>query len=95
MSEIELEQRLERIEQYTLLAAKNVLTMDEACMLTGLSKARMYALTSEKKIPHYKQGKLYFKRKELEQWMTCHRIKTQAEVESTAEIYTRTHACPV
>ena len=91
MSDTELDQRLKRIEQYTLLAAKNVLTTEEACLITGLSKPRMYALTSERKIPHYKQGKLYFKRQELEQWMTSHRVRTQADIDSSAELYTRTH----
>lgn len=63
--------KLERIEQNTLLAAKQVLTFDDVAILTGLSKSTLYKLTSQGKIPHYKpSGKMvYFDRKELEKWL--------------------------
>lgn len=67
--------KLERIEQNTLLAAKQVLTFDDVAILTGMSKSTLYKLTSQGKIPHYKpSGKMvYFDRKELEKWLRQNR----------------------
>lgn len=65
--EISMEQRLNRIEQL-LAGQKNVLTFDEACTYTGISRTYMYKLTCGSRIPHYKpNGKnIYFDRTELE-----------------------------
>ena len=85
-------EKLNKIESLTVLAAKTVLTIDEATDLIGLSKARIYALCSKREIPYYKQGnKLYFKRKEVEDWMTANRQPTRAEIESKAALYCHTH----
>ena len=51
--EISMEQRLNRIEQL-LAGQKNVLTFDEACTYTGISRTYMYKLTCGSRIPHYK-----------------------------------------
>lgn len=83
--------RLERLEQLTALSAKTILTIDDVSALTGLSKQRIYTLCSQREIPHYKQGKLYFKRKELEDWQTANRISTYAEINSKAQMYCYTH----
>ena len=58
-----MEQRLNRIEQL-LAGQKNVLTFDEACTYTGISRTYMYKLTCGSRIPHYKpNGKnIYFDR---------------------------------
>lgn len=53
MSE-ELREQLDRIERYSLLAAKNVLCLDDVAILTGLSKSHLYKLTCNHQIPHYK-----------------------------------------
>ena len=87
--EQEIKAQLDRIEKMLVMVAsqKDVLTVDEVCMLTGYSKQRIYGLCSERKIPHYKQGRLFFKRKEIEAWMTAKRVSTQAEIESKASLY--------
>lgn len=61
------EQRLDRIERL-LIGQKNVLTLDEACHYTGISRTYMYKLTCGCRIPHYKpNGKnIFFDRGELE-----------------------------
>ena len=66
-----------------LLATRDVLDMDGLAALTGMSKSHLYKLTSEKKIPHYKpHGKhVYFKREEVEAWLTCNRVSTKEETE--------------
>ena len=50
---------------------KEMLTVDELVMYTGLSKNWVYKLTSNKILPHYKPtGKLmYFKRSEIDDWI--------------------------
>lgn len=84
---------LQEIRQLTLLGAKKVLTMNDAAILTGLSKSHLYKLVCTKKIPYYKSegGKLtYFDRDELNSWMLQHRVKTINELEAEAITYTVT-----
>ena len=84
----EIMQKLESIEKMALLGAKNVLDIDDACLLTGMSKGHLYKLTSNRGIPHYKNGrKLYFKREELEKWMLDERVKTNEEIDREATTY--------
>lgn len=87
-----LNDRLDTIERATLLGAKNILNVEEAAMLTGYSVKGIYTLTSRRDIPHYKKnGKLYFRKNELENWMTEHPVKTNRDINSAAETYTATH----
>lgn len=69
-------QELADIKRNTLLAAKNVLTLEDVALLTGLSKQSLYQLTRRGEIPHYcPRGKqLYFDRAEIEAWMKRNRI---------------------
>lgn len=83
--------KLERLEKISLLSAKSILTIEDVCDLTGLSRARIYTLCSQKEIPHYKQGKTYFKRDEVERWLTAHRVPTSQEIKSKAAMYCHTH----
>lgn len=83
----ELIKRLDRLEVLTLLAAKSVLTLDEVCLLTGLAKSTVYKMTANRTIPHYHadSGKhLYFKKDEVENWLTRNRVSSQAEDEQRA-----------
>ena len=85
-----IEKRLERIEQLTMLAAKDALTMDDAAAYTGLSKTYLYRLVSLKKIPYYKSvgGKLtYFAKRELNDWLLHTRVQTTEEAEQAAAAY--------
>ena len=70
MDDLELKDRLLRIEQL-LTATKEVLTLEEACLYTGISRSYMYKLTCFEKIPHSKpSGKMiYFERKKLNSWL--------------------------
>ena len=49
-----MEDKINQILVYTLLAAKNVLTLEDTSLLTGLSKSHLYKLTCNHQIPHYK-----------------------------------------
>lgn len=84
----EIMKRFDRLEQLTLLGAKNVLTLDEVCLLSGLAKSTVYKMTANRAIPHYRadgNGKhLYFKKSEVEDWLTRNRIGSQLEDEQKA-----------
>ncbi|MCM1079690.1 MAG: helix-turn-helix domain-containing protein [Clostridium sp.] len=85
----DITRRLDRIERYALLGAKKVLDINEAALLTGLSKSYIYRLTSAKRIPHYKpSGRvLYFDKAEIEEWMKQNRVCTALEAEQSAHAY--------
>ncbi len=82
--------RLERIEQ----ALNNlppgeenrIFTIEEARQYIGVSKSHLYKLTSNNLIPHYKPTgrKIYFEKRELDQWLLRNRVKTREEIESEA-----------
>lgn len=83
----EIIKRLDRLEVLTLLAAKSVLTLEEVCLLTGLAKSTVYKMTANRVIPHYhaEGGKhLYFKKDEVEDWLTRNRVSSQNEDEQRA-----------
>jgi excisionase family DNA binding protein len=80
----------QELKNLTLLGVKKALTMNDASLLTGLSKSHLYKLVCFKKIPHYKSqgGKLtYFAKSELEAWQLQNRVKTADEVEQEAVAY--------
>lgn len=65
-----------------------VLNLEQAAEYVSLSKSAIYKKTSERNIPHFKQGKkLYFKRSELDAWLTELKISTRAEIEREATNY--------
>ena len=78
-----------RNENITVSASvlNELLNMQQASEYLNLSKSSIYKLTMKREIPHFKRGKLYFKRSELQAWMTTNRIETKAEIESMANDY--------
>lgn len=90
-----LTERLVRIESLVMAGVKDkeVLTIDECSAYTGLSKSHLYRLTSRRAIPFYKPmgGTIYFRRSEIEDYLTQNRQATQAEINSKAITYCRTH----
>ena len=88
-SKIDMEEKINQILVYSLLAAKNVLTSEDVALLTGLSKSHLYRLTCTHQIPYYKpNGKqIYFDRAEIESWMKQNRVATQQEAEQAAIAY--------
>jgi len=57
---------------------KNIFTVDEVVNYTGFSQKQIYKLTSTRQIPHYKPSgrKLFFKKNEIDEWITRGRIDT-------------------
>ena len=80
-SKNDMEEKINQILAYSLLAAKNVLTLEDVALLTGLSKSYLYKLTCAKQIPYYRpNGKqIYFDRGEVEAWMKQNRVNTRQE----------------
>lgn len=64
-------------ERLKVIYSKKMITLDETALLLGMSKAYLYKLTYERRIPHYKpMGKfIYFDREEVEAWMR--RVKVE------------------
>lgn len=89
----ELTERLARLESLLLTGTKEVLTLDECSLFTGYSKNHLYRLTSQRAIPFYKPmgGTIYFKKQEIEEWLLQNRQATEAEINSKATTYCRTH----
>ena len=65
-----------------------ILNINQAADYLSISKATVYGKTSAREIPHFKRGKrLYFKKSDLEKWMTGQRIYTNGEIEQQADEY--------
>ncbi len=91
MDEMILE-KLERIE--TMLAEQNllqkeVLNFNETAIYLEVSHSHLYKLTSAAIIPSYKPNgkKLYFKRKELDNWLLSNKQVGADEIEQQATDY--------
>ncbi|MDC1217483.1 helix-turn-helix domain-containing protein [Flavobacteriaceae bacterium] len=68
---------------------KNILTVDEVISYTGFSQKQIYKLTSTRAIPHYKPSgrKLFFKKDELDEWITQGRVKPLSELIDESQVY--------
>ena len=89
MDTINLDERLARIESL-LLANKKVLTLEEACDYTGISRSYLYKLTSTGDIPYSKpRGKLiYFDIDLLNDWLLENQRKSHSQIKQEALNYT-------
>jgi excisionase family DNA binding protein len=86
----EIMTELQDLKQLTLIGAKHALRMNEAAIITGLSKSHLYKLVSAKRIPYCKSpgGKLtYFDRQKLDAWMLQNPVKPADEIEREAADY--------
>ncbi|MBK9391750.1 MAG: helix-turn-helix domain-containing protein [Bacteroidetes bacterium] len=71
---------------------QQTMNLNQAAAYISLSKQTMYHHTSTRSIPHYKAGKrIYFKKAELDQWLTKNRIMSRDEIEQEATNYIIKH----
>lgn len=80
-------ENLSKIESlYRSQPTKEILNFVEACTFLSYSKSYLYKLTHSRQIPHFKPNgkKLYFKRRDLEEWLLRNRVKTADEIEKKA-----------
>jgi excisionase family DNA binding protein len=82
-------ERLDRIEKaiqnlnYIVATTDDIQIMNisEVAAYIKLAKATVYSLTHRNTIPHYKNGKrLYFKKEEIDKWMFSNKIKTGEDI---------------
>jgi len=69
--------RLDRLEKL-FIGQKEILTLDEACDYTGISRSYLYKLTAKGKIPHSKpNGKLlFFEKTKLVEWLLQNKVSS-------------------
>jgi len=61
--------------------------LEDALEITGLSKSKIYKLTSSKDIPHKRFGsRLIFSRKELEEWVESQTVDSDDTGSATATL---------
>lgn len=82
----QLKHRVDNLEN-VLRNGKDVLTLEEASLYTGISRSTLYKLTSAHEIPYYKpHGKLIlFERKEILAWVRANRIPAKDEEEQNCD----------
>jgi len=70
------------------LSTKEVLTLREACKFTGLSESTFYKMSSNHKISFSKpQGKLFFKRTDLEAFMLSNYMPSKEDLSDNVGNY--------
>lgn len=88
----EMEMMLERIREEVIsgvtLFLKNVWDIRDCARALKRSESRVRAMACARELPCYKQnGSLYFRREEIEAWLTRHRLVTAEEIDAQAETY--------
>jgi excisionase family DNA binding protein len=84
----ELKEIKELLKKQTI-QQKELLTIDEAAYFLGLSASRLYKMTSNKEIPHYKPGGkiIYLRRQELEEWILEGKVTSINDIVDDMESY--------
>ncbi len=73
----EISERLKQIFE-------EVMDIDALCAFVHLDKPTIYALTSQRKIPHCKPtGKLLFLKSDIIKWLSESKVRTEAEIRSS------------
>ena len=79
---------MNRINCITGKTEFDIMNVEQASEFLNLAIATIYDKTSKNLIPHKKKGnKLYFIRKELENWILDGNIKTSEEIDAEAMDY--------
>lgn len=62
---------------------KQIISFKEAVLYLDVSESFLYKLTSQSKITFFKpnNGKLYFKKEDLDKWMLQHENRTASDIE--------------
>lgn len=81
--------RLDQIERIALLGAKSIYTIKEAAMFAGYSPNQFARLVKSERIPCTAKGRRrFFKREDLEWWLTYdHDRELDEEAEQFADDY--------
>ncbi len=87
----EIKKELSELRQLSMIN-KPMLTLDEFCQYSGLSKASVYKLTSTGKIKHYKPtgGILIFKKSEVNEFLMSNPVSQVVQSEAMSSEYLMT-----
>lgn len=68
---------------------KEILSFEEARQFLNVSKSYLYKLTGQKLIKHYKptNGKIFFKKEDLMNWLCSNPVETIEEIGSRVKIH--------
>lgn len=82
MDEKKIFDALSDIKRYTLLAAKEMLTVEDMSLLTGFKPTYIRKMIQEGRLPYYKpsNGKVFFKKSEVNAYLEGQRIPSIAEM---------------
>lgn len=82
MDEKKIFDALSDIKRYTLLAAKEMLTVEDMSLLTGFKPTYVRKMIQEGRLPYYKpsNGKVFFKKSEVNAYLEGQRIPSIAEL---------------
>lgn len=73
---------------YKVQVDKQIMNISQLAEYLKCSKSSLYKDTATRKIPHFKRGKrVYFKKTEIDEWVTQLRIKTADEIDLEATNY--------
>lgn len=80
------EETSKEISERLKLIFEEVMDIDALCAFIHLDKPTIYALTSQRRIPHTKPtGKLLFLKSEILHWLKDNHVKTQVEINSSID----------
>lgn len=82
MDEKKILDALSDIKRYSLLAAKEMLTVEDMSLLTGFKPTYIRKMIQEGRLPYYKpsNGKVFFKKSEVNAYLEGQRIPSIAEL---------------
>lgn len=82
MDEKKILDALSDIKRYTLLAAKEMLTVEDMSLLTGFKPTYIRKMIQAGRLPYYKpsNGKIFFKKSEVNAYLEGQRIPSIAEL---------------
>jgi excisionase family DNA binding protein len=96
MTKEELKALADTIVDKLNLCQKEVMSIEDVALYTGMKKSYIYKLTSGGHIPYYKPGGkyLFFKRAEIDQWLLSNRYGSADELNAEAKLYTASNPLP-
>ncbi|MEG0915655.1 MAG: helix-turn-helix domain-containing protein [Myroides sp.] len=92
MTQIQLNQELNEIKKLIkdlYINNKDLLSSSDVLKILNISESLLFKLTSKKLLPHYKptNGRLFFIKSELIDWVKEHRIHTEKDAEELLKKY--------
>lgn len=78
--------KLSKIEWLMRISQKDALDINECALYLGVSSSHLRHMACKRQIPHYKRvGKLFFSKREIDDWRLAERVPTNEEIEQIAQ----------